>query len=69
MGKKFYYKISEAGDYIERRRRGLKAAVNVYELDSIASGYWPIYYDHTSKFAETEEKAREIIQRYLDEHI
>ena len=61
MGKKYYYKISEAGDYIERRRRGLSAAINIYELDNIKNGYWPIYYDHTAKFAETEKKAREIM--------
>lgn len=63
---KFYYKCVEATDYIEKKRRGLAARMNVCALNECIAGYWPIYYLHSNKYPETEEKAREYIQNVLD---
>ena len=61
----FYYKISEAGAYIDHLRAGRAASINIYEMDGVKPGFWPIYKGRTNQFFASAEESKAEIESYL----
>ena len=62
----YYYNIIEAGEFIDKIRRGINPGkMKVYQFDKMPNGYWPIYEGRSNKFLDTEEQSREEIESYL----